>query len=116
MLSLYSNLRNSAGIYMFDLDKATLAWDQFEKARKAAHEAQHTELSIFTLCMMSYAATWHGRTHTGLDLAAGAQALAGKTGDPLMRICVADKTAQAYAADGQYDECMTELDMAQTYS
>lgn len=114
LLSLYSSLCSSAGWYLFDLDNVALAWEHFEKARKAAHEARHTELSVFTLCNMSYAAAWHGRTHTGLDLAASAQALAGKTGDTLVQVCVADHAAQAYAVDGQYDECMTELDKAQT--
>jgi hypothetical protein len=113
-LALYSSLCSSAGWYLFDLDHVELAWDHFERARKAAHDARHTELSIFTLCNMSFAAAWHGRAHTGLDLAAAARSLSTKTNDVLLRVCVAADTAASHAADKQYDECMKELDRAQT--
>jgi tetratricopeptide (TPR) repeat protein len=113
LISVYSNLCSSAGWYFFDLNNFELAWRHWEQARQSAHEAHDTDQAIFTLCHMSYAATWHGKTHTGLDLTTAAQVLATKTSDVLLRVCVADKAAQSYAADGQYDECMRELGKAQ---
>lgn len=114
LLSLYGNLCCSAGWYFFDLNDFDLAWREFEKGRKAAHDAGNTELSIYALCNMSYAAAWHGYPHTGLDYAAAARSLAIHTGDPLLQVCAADKTAHSYAADGQYAGCRDELDNAQT--
>lgn len=113
MLALYSRLCGSAGWYFFDLNSFELARHQFEQARKSAHEAQHTELSVYTLCNLSGTASWHGQKHVGFDLATAAQTLVAKTDDPLLRACVADKAAQAYAINRQYGECMKELDKAQ---
>src|SRR5215470_5045626 len=113
MLSLYSSLCLSAGWYYFDLNDFERAWYQLERARESAHKARNTELSIYTLCNMSYAASWHDQVHAGVDLATVAQALAVKTGDMLLRVCVADVTALSYAADENYGECMKELSRAQ---
>lgn len=114
LLSLYSSLCDSTGWYFFDLNNFELAWGQFEKARKSAHESRNTELGIHTLLNMSYAVSWHGKPHIGIDLAMVAQGLAAKTDDMLLKVCVAADTAVSYATDGQYDECVTELGKAQT--
>lgn len=113
LLSVYSNISTSAGFYFFDLDDVTSAMHYCEQARAAAHEARNTELAIYALCNMSYFASCHGKAHAGLDFAAAAQSLAGKTDDALLRVCIADHVGTAYAGDGQYQECMAELDRAQ---
>ncbi len=59
---------------------------------------------------MSYAASWHGKSHTVIDVAAAAQSLVSKTGDPLMRVCVAIGPARASAIDGQHTTCMIEYE------
>lgn len=114
LLSVYSNMSSSAGFHFFNLDDVDNAMHYCDQARAAAHEAHNIELAIYALCSMSYFASHHGKAHTGLDSAAAAQSLVGKTDDALLRVCVADRTGTAYAADGQYKECMAEFDRAQT--
>ena len=114
LLSVYSDMSTSVGYYFFEHNDFSSSWHHYEKARAAAHDANNTELSIYALCEMSYAASWQGKAHTGIDLAAAAQSLASKTDDPLLRACVADKTARAYATDGQFKACMAECERAQS--
>ncbi|MGH3814753.1 MAG: hypothetical protein ACRDUV_20290 [Pseudonocardiaceae bacterium] len=85
-----------------------------DQARKAAQEARNAELAIYALCTMSYYASWQGKAHAGIDLAAAAQSLAIKTDDQLLRACIAVELGMAYAVDGQHKECMTEFDQALT--
>ncbi|MGH3866107.1 MAG: helix-turn-helix transcriptional regulator [Pseudonocardiaceae bacterium] len=113
LLSVSSDMSTSIGWYFLELNDVDSAWDYYDKARAAAHEADNTELAIHALCYMSYAASWQGKAHTGIDLAVAAQSLASKTDDPLLRARVADKAARAYATDGQYTACMVECERAQ---
>lgn len=113
LLSVYSDMSSSVGFYFLELNDFDSAWHYYEKARAAAHDADNVELSIYALCRMSYTASWHGKPHTGIDLAAAAQSLANKTGDVLLRVDVADKAARAYATDGQYEVCIAECERAQ---
>ncbi|MCA1673399.1 MAG: hypothetical protein LC799_14765, partial [Actinobacteria bacterium] len=85
----------------------------YDQARVAAHEARDIELSIYALCSMSYAASSHGQTLAGIDLAAAAQSLATQTDDPLLLVCAAERAGTAYAIDGQYKLCMAAFDNAQ---
>jgi DNA-binding XRE family transcriptional regulator/tetratricopeptide (TPR) repeat protein len=114
LLALYGSLCLSTGWHFFELNNFERSWHHFDQARKSAHEARNVELSILTLCRMSYVASSHGQTHTSIDLATAAQSFAMKVDDPLLRVCVADKAAMTYAIDGQYNECMKELDTAQS--
>ncbi|MGH3695517.1 MAG: helix-turn-helix transcriptional regulator [Pseudonocardiaceae bacterium] len=113
LLSTYSDMSTSIGFYYFDLNDFDRSWYCFDQARAAAWDADDTELSIYALCQMSYVAGWQGKTPTAIDTVAAARSLLVKTGDPLMRVCVADKTARAYAIDGQSAECMAEMEAAQ---
>ncbi len=113
LLSVYSDISSSAGWYLHELDDFDGAWRYFEQARAAAHDAGDIELGIKALCTMSYAASWHSKGHTGIDLAAAAQSLASKTDDTLLRVVAADKATRAYATDGQYTACMVECERAQ---
>lgn len=83
-----------------------------DEARAAAQEARNTELSIYALCMMSYFAAQHGKPHAAIDYAAAAQGMIRRTDDVLLRVCIAERAASAYAVDGQYKECMIEFDRA----
>ncbi len=112
LLSVYSDMSTSIGYYYFELDDADSAKVYHEQARTAAHDAGSVELSIYALCEWSYTASWQGQAPAGLDLAAAAQSLVGKTQDPLMRVGAAQRAATAYAFDGQYKECMVELEKA----
>lgn len=112
LLSVHSNMSSSAGFYFFNLDDAASAMHYCDQARAAAQEARNTELAVYALCNMSYFASWDGKAHAGIDFAAAAQSLAGKTGDVLLRVCAADRAGTAYAVDGQYKECMAEFDRA----
>jgi DNA-binding XRE family transcriptional regulator len=112
LLSVYSSISSSVAIYCFDLDDRASAMHYGDQARKAAQEAHNTELAIYALCMMSHFASRHGTAHTGIDFAAAAQNLAGKTDDVLLQVCIAERFASAYGLDGQYKESMAEFDRA----
>ena len=112
LLSVYSSMSSSVGIYFFDLDDVASAMHYCDQAREAAQEARNTELAIYALCMMSHFASRQGKAHAGIDFAAAAQNLAGKTDDILLRVCIAERFASAYGIDGQYAESMTEFDRA----
>ncbi|MGH3915828.1 MAG: helix-turn-helix domain-containing protein [Pseudonocardiaceae bacterium] len=113
LFSLHSDMSNSIGFYFLELNDFGNAWHYYEKARGTAHDAGNIELGINALCGMSYTASWQGKAHTGIDLAAAAQSLAGKTDDALLRVSVADKVARAYATDGQYAACIAECELAE---
>ncbi|MGH8744565.1 MAG: hypothetical protein ACREUY_09845, partial [Burkholderiales bacterium] len=112
LLSVYSSMSTSVATYFFDLDDAASAMHYFEQARESAQEARNTELAIYALCNMSYFASWHGKAHAGIDFAAAAQSLAGKTDDVLLQAYAAERVASAYGFDGQHMECMTAFDQA----
>ncbi len=113
LLSVSSDMSTSIGWYYFDLDDLESAMRHWDQARAAAQEAKNVEFSIYALGNMSYAASWHGKGHTAIDVAAAAQSLVSKTGDPLMRVCVATEAARACAIDGQHTACMIEYEKAQ---
>ena len=112
LLSLYGSMSSSIGLYCFELDDAASAMHYCDEARAAAQEAQNTELAIYALSLMSHFAAWQGKAHAGIDFAAAAQSLSGKTDDVLLQSFAANKAAIAYAVSGQYRECMTECDRA----
>ena len=112
LLSVYSSMSSSVGLYHFDLDDPASAMHYCDQAREAAQEARNTELAVYALCMMSYFSSWHGKAHAGIDFAAAAQSLAGKTDDALLQVYAADRAGTAYAIDGQYKESMTAFDRA----
>ncbi|MGH3928890.1 MAG: helix-turn-helix domain-containing protein [Pseudonocardiaceae bacterium] len=113
LLSVSSDMSNSIGFYFLERNDFDSAWRYYEKARKTAHDANNVELGVYALCQMSYSASWQGKAHIGIDLAAAAQSLVRKTDDALLRVNVADKAASAYATDGQYKACMAECERAQ---
>ncbi|MGH3928109.1 MAG: hypothetical protein ACRDTT_35485, partial [Pseudonocardiaceae bacterium] len=113
LLSVSSDMSKSIGFYLLELNDFDSAWRYYEKARKTAHDADNVELGIYALCGMSYTASWQGKAHIGIDLAAAAQSLARKTDDALLWVNVADKAARAYATDGQYEACIAECERAQ---
>ncbi|MGQ0717769.1 MAG: helix-turn-helix transcriptional regulator [Pseudonocardiales bacterium] len=113
LLSVYSDMSTSIGYYFFDLNDFDSAWYHCDQARLAAHDASNTELSIYALCEMSDHASWQGKSSVAIDFAAAAQSLASKTEDPLMRVCAAQRTASAYAVDGQHQACLVEFERAQ---
>lgn len=112
LLAVYSGMSSSVGDYSFDLNDLDSARYYYDQARAAAHEAHNTELSVYALCGMSYAASTQGKAHAGIDMAAAAQSLAIQTDDPLLRVCAAERAGTAYAVDGQYKLCLTEFDRA----
>ncbi|MGH3873970.1 MAG: helix-turn-helix transcriptional regulator [Pseudonocardiaceae bacterium] len=113
LLAVYSGMSSSVGDYCFDLNDLDSAGYYYNQARVAAHEAHNTELSVYALCSMSYAASSQGKAHTGIDLAAAALSLAHKTDDVLLRVCAAERAGTAYAVDGQHKECLDEFNTAQ---
>ncbi len=113
LLSVYSSMSSSVGFYCFNLDDVVSALYYCDQARAAAQEARDTRLAVYALCNASYFASWHGRAHAGIDYAAAAQSLAAGTDDALLRVCVAQRAAMAYAVDGQDNECMKALERAQ---
>lgn len=112
LLSVYSNISSSVGTYYFHLDDYSSAMHYYESARAAAQDARNVELAIYALCMMSHSASEQGKGYAGIDSAAAAQRLAGKTGDLLLQACIAERFASAYGVDGQHKESMTEFDRA----
>jgi DNA-binding XRE family transcriptional regulator len=112
LLSVYSSMSSSVGFYCFDLDDVDSAMRYCDQGRAAAQEARNTELAIYALCNMSYFASWQGKAHVGIDFAAAAQNLAGKTDDVLLQVCAGERAGTAYAIDGQYKDCMEEFDTA----
>ncbi|MGH3939314.1 MAG: hypothetical protein ACRDTG_11880 [Pseudonocardiaceae bacterium] len=112
LLSVYSSMSSSIGLYCFDLDDAASAMHYCDEARAAAQEAKNVELAIYALSLMSHFAAWQGRVHAGIDYAAAAQSLTNKIDDVPLTIFAANKAAIAYAVSGQYKECMSECDRA----
>jgi hypothetical protein len=115
LLAVYSGMSSSVGDYCFDLNDLDSTGYYYGQARAAAHEARNTDLSMYALCGMSYAASSQGKAHTGIDLAVAAQSLADKTNDALLRVCAAERAGTAYAVDGQYESFATEFDRAHDY-
>jgi tetratricopeptide (TPR) repeat protein len=114
LLSVLSGASRHAGWLSFDGNDFTGATYFYEEARALAHDAQDMELVAFVLCEMSYLATWRGQPRIGIDHAVAAGQWASHTGDLRLRANVADMAAQAYAADGQRDQCLAALDAAHT--
>lgn len=109
LLSLFSNLSRFAGWLCFDLSDFDSASYYYEQARTAAHEAENTELGIFTLCNLSHLATWRGQPRVGIDHAVAAQGWANETDDVVLRAYVADVAARAYAKAGKPSACLEAL-------
>ncbi|MGQ0773084.1 MAG: hypothetical protein ACT4NY_01475 [Pseudonocardiales bacterium] len=64
LLSVYSSMSSSIGIYFFDLEDPASAMHYCDQARAAAQEARNAELANYALCMMSHFAstrTWSAR-------------------------------------------------------
>ncbi|MGH3939591.1 MAG: helix-turn-helix domain-containing protein [Pseudonocardiaceae bacterium] len=112
LLSLYSSMSSSIGIYFMNLEDPASAMCYCDEARAAAQEARNTELIIYALCMMSHFAFQQGKVHTALDFAAAAQNFGTQTDDHLLRACTAVEFGMAYAAAGQHKESMREFDRA----
>lgn len=110
LLSIYSNMSTSIGYYFFELNDIDNARYHHGRARSAAHEGGNIELAIYALGEWSYTESWYGNIPAGIDLAAAAQALLGKTGDPLMQVSTTQRAASAYAFGGQGKACIAELD------
>ncbi|HET9257862.1 MAG TPA: hypothetical protein VFO16_22045 [Pseudonocardiaceae bacterium] len=112
MLSAQSEASRQAGWLSFDLKQFDHAGYYYEDARALAHEAENAGLGAFVLCQMSRLATWQGRPRIGIDHAIAAERWAQHTDDLRLRAYTAVLAAQAYAADGQRDACLTALDTA----
>ncbi|WP_239341788.1 hypothetical protein [Frankia sp. CiP3] len=112
LLSVYADLCRATGQFIFDLGQFKAAMPHLEKARAAAHEARNTELGAFTLCQMAHAAIWQGHPRMAVDYASAAVAWAWRTPDRALQANTGDMAARAYAAAGEYDACMAELDRA----
>lgn len=114
LLSVYSSMSSSIGIYFSNLEDPASAMYYWDQARQAAQQARNTQLAIYALCMMSHFVSRQGKAHAGIDFAAAAQSLAPQTDDPLLHACIAVESAIAYAVDGQHKQSMTEFDQALT--
>ncbi|MCA1606049.1 MAG: hypothetical protein LC775_11400, partial [Acidobacteria bacterium] len=112
--SVYSSMSSSVGHYFFDLEDPASAMHYGDQARAAAQDADNSELAIYALCEISYFASWQGKTHAGIDFAAAARSLSGKTDDVLLQVCVAERAASAYAVAGRHKDSMAEFDRALT--
>lgn len=113
LLSVYSDMSASVAFYYFDLNDFDSAWYYGDRARAIAQDAGNTELVIHALGSLSYFAAWQSKGDTAVGLAAAAQSLVRKSDDPLARVATAERAGTAYAADGQYMACMTELERAE---
>jgi hypothetical protein len=113
LLSVYSDMSTSIAYYFFDHNDYDSAWYYGEQARAAAQDAGNIELTIYALCEMSDHASWQGKAHPAIELAAAAKSLVSKSENPLMRILAAQGAGTAYAVDGQYKACMVEFERAQ---
>ncbi len=114
LLSVLSNLSNFAGWLCFDLNDFESAHYYYEEARRAAHEAEDNERAAIVLCDLSHLSTWRGAARVGVDHAVAAKGWAQRTDTSLLRSCVADMAARAYAVDGQHRACMEELEVARS--
>lgn len=112
LLSVYSNMSSSIAFYFFDLNEFDSAMRYGDQARAAAYDAGNTVLGIHALSCMSYFASWQRKIYAGLDFIAAARNLVSRAEDPLMRVCVAQRTATVYALDDQYGPCMAEFERA----
>jgi transcriptional regulator with XRE-family HTH domain len=113
LLSVYSKLSMQIGWLFFDLNDLANAWHYCEQARVAAYDAEATEISAFLLGNMTRIACWSGRARLAVDHAVAAQEWANRTDDSLLRAFVADRSAVAYALDGQREKCLAELGKAE---
>lgn len=113
LLSTLSDASRLAGWFSFNLNDFTSAAYYYDDAHAQAHEAENIELGAVVLSGMSQLATWQGRARIGIDHAVAARRWADQTGDMRLRAHCAAKAAKAYAADGQEEACLTELDEAE---
>ncbi len=112
LLSIYADLCRVTGQFIFDLGQFEAAMSHFEEARTVAHEARNTELGALTLCQMAHAAIWQGRPRLAVDYASAAVVWAWRTPDRALQANTGDMAARAFAAAGEHDACMAELDRA----
>lgn len=112
-ISVYAELTQLAGWMSFNLEDYRGAREYYDDARSAAHDAQNVELVTYTLCSMSYLATWQGKPRVGIDHAIVAQSWAARTDSPRAEGYAADVAARACAADQQANTCRKKLDAAQ---
>jgi hypothetical protein len=115
LLSLYSTLSSSAGWLYFDLNSLDRAWQHYQVAREAAHQAGSPELDLYALSGMSWVATGREEPRVAVDLAAAAQRRTTDTGDRRLRACVEGRAAEIYATAGQADPCLPALDRAEQH-
>jgi tetratricopeptide (TPR) repeat protein len=101
-----------SGWFIFDLGHFDAAVPHFEEVRTAAHEARNTELGALILGNLAQTAIWQDRPRLAVDHASAAVAWAWRTPDRALQANTCDMAARAYAAAGEYDACMTELDRA----
>jgi len=112
LLSVYADLCRVSGQFIFDLGQFEAAMPHFEEARTAAHEARDTGLGALTLCQMAHAAMWQSRPRLAVDYASAAVTWAWRTSDRALQANTGDMAARAFAAAGEYDASMSELDRA----
>ncbi|MGH3797505.1 MAG: helix-turn-helix transcriptional regulator [Pseudonocardiaceae bacterium] len=113
LLSVYSDMSSSIGYYLFDLNEFDSSRYYYDQARLAAQDAGNVGLGVYALSEMGYTASWQGKSHTAIDLAAAAQNLANNTDDSLLRALVSQTAGVAFAVDGQYEACMVECEKAE---
>lgn len=113
LLSIYSALSASVGWLYFDLNDLAAAVRYYEQARVIAHEAENAEHAALVLCQLSHTAAWSGHTRLSIDHAVAARTWAQRCDDVRLHALAADRIAISYAMQGQYRNCMEELDSIQ---
>jgi len=113
--ALESDMASSIGFCLLDLGDLDGAARYFRLARKAGHDARSPGCAAYAAGNMSFVAYLSGEAHTAMDTAAAARSLAARTDDPRLKALTEQRTAAAYALDGQHGLCLAAYTRAREF-
>lgn len=115
LLSVLGHSLRSAGWISFNSGDLPATRRYYEQARVVAHDAQDLELATMVLANLSHAAESSRKPAMSIDYAVAAQTWAERARNPCLSAFASDIGACAFAAMGDYNATMRQLDSTQTY-
>jgi len=115
LLSVFGNSLRLAGWVFFNAGDLSATRRYYEQARVVAQDAQDGELATMVLGNLSHAAESSGNPAMAVDYAVAAQTWAKRAHHAGLSAFAFDIGACAFAATGDYNTTMRNLDSTQTY-
>jgi hypothetical protein len=113
LLSLLAQAHTVAGFLHYDSNHVDRARWHYQQARTAAYDSGDAAVTAFVFGHRSSLERQAGRSRESVEHAAAAQAWAGRTDSPRVRIFAMAEVADANSADGAYVYAQQALDHGQ---